>query len=96
MRFAKQLFKMHFEGEADVSCHDDLVRAGVAAGMAEQEVMQWLESDDGGVEVDEEARQARDSGVCSVPTFEINGKRLEGAEDVSAFYQVFADIKSAE
>lgn len=96
MRFAKELFRVHFEGDGDVSCHDELLRAGIAAGLVEEEVMEWLGGDVGGLEVDEEAKQARDSGVNSVPTFEINGRRLEGAEDVSAFYQVFTDIKSAE
>ncbi|KEQ99504.1 hypothetical protein AUEXF2481DRAFT_180699 [Aureobasidium subglaciale EXF-2481] len=50
----------------------------------------------GGEEVDREAGRARDSGVTSVPTFEINGKRLEGAEDPSAFYEMFAEIKARE
>jgi predicted DsbA family dithiol-disulfide isomerase len=95
MKLAKELFTMHFEGDTDVSCHDDLIEAGVAAGLDEEDVRAWLESDDGGVEVDEEAQRARDSGVSSVPTFEINGRRLEGAEDVSAFYRGFTEIKSA-
>jgi predicted DsbA family dithiol-disulfide isomerase len=94
MKLAKELFAMHFEGDTDVTCHDDLLKASVAAGLAREEAMQWLYSDNGGAEVDEEAQRARDSGVNSVPTFEINGTRLEGAEDPSAFYQVFADIKS--
>jgi predicted DsbA family dithiol-disulfide isomerase len=95
MKLAKQLFAMHFEGDTDVTCHDDLLEASIAAGLAENEAMEWLYSDNGGAEVDEEARRARNSGVSSVPTFEINGKRLEGAEDASAFYQAFADIKSS-
>ena len=96
MKLAKQLFAMHFEGDTDVTCHDDLLKAGIAAGLAESEVMEWLYSDNGGAEVDEEAQRASDSGVNSVPTFEINGKRLEGAEDASAFYQVFVDIKYSD
>jgi predicted DsbA family dithiol-disulfide isomerase len=95
MKLAKELFAMHFEGETDIACHDDLLKASTAAGLAREQAMQWLYSDNGGAEVDEEAQWARDLGVRSVPTFEINGKRLEGAEDTSAFYQVFADIKSS-
>lgn len=94
MKLAKELFAMHFEGVTDVTCHDDLLKASIAAGLVEQEVIEWLDSDNGGAEVDEEAQRARDSGVSSVLTFEVNGRRLEGAEDISAFYQVFADIKS--
>lgn len=95
MKLAKELFAMHFEGDTDVTCHDDLLKASIAAGLAREEAKEWLHSDNGGAEVDEEAQRARDSGVSSVPTFEINGTRLEGAEDPSAFYQVFADNKSS-
>jgi predicted DsbA family dithiol-disulfide isomerase len=94
MKLAKELFAMHFEGDTDVTCHGDLLQASIAAGLAEKEALEWLYSDNGGPEVDEEAQRARHSGVGSVPTFEINGKRLEGAEDPSAFYQILADIKS--
>jgi predicted DsbA family dithiol-disulfide isomerase len=95
MKLAKELFAIHFEGDTDITCHEDLLQASIAAGLAENEAMEWLYSDNGGPEVDEEAQRARHSGVSSVPTFEINGTRFEGAEDVSAFYQVFTDIKSA-
>ena len=58
-----------------------------------KEFVIWLECDNGGEEVDREAQKARESGVNSVPTFEINRKRLEGAEDASAFYEAFSEIK---
>jgi len=93
MKLAKELFKAHFEGDADITDHVVLIKAGIAAGMEEKVVVAWLESDNGGEEVDREAQKARESGVNSVPTFEINGKRLEGAEDVSAFYEAFSEIK---
>lgn len=93
MKLAKELFRTHLEGDADVTDHEDLIKAGVAAGIEEEEVVIWLESDNGGEEVVREAQKARESGVNSVPTFEINRKRLEGAEDVSAFYEAFSEIK---
>ncbi|KAH0359425.1 DSBA oxidoreductase, partial [Aureobasidium melanogenum] len=96
MALAKELLRIHFEGEADVSSHDDLIGAGVAVGLARNEVKEWLESGNGGAEVDGEAQRARDSGVNSVPTFEINGRRLEGAEDPAAFYEMFTSIKTAD
>ncbi|THX62332.1 thioredoxin-like protein [Aureobasidium pullulans] len=95
MMLAKELFKAHFEGDADVTDHEDLIKACVAAGIEEEEVVVWLESDNGGEEVDREAQKARESGANSVPTFEINRKRLEGAEDVSAFYEAFGEIKGS-
>ncbi|KAG9654428.1 DSBA oxidoreductase, partial [Aureobasidium melanogenum] len=96
MALAKELFRVHFEGDADVSSHDDLIEAGVAVGLVRDEVKEWLESGNGGAEVDDEAQRARDAGVNSVPTFEINGRRLEGAEDPLAFYELFASIKAAD
>ncbi|KAI5206293.1 thioredoxin-like protein [Aureobasidium subglaciale] len=95
-RVVEEFFRDHFEGEGDVSLRCDLVKAGVAAGLEAEEVGAWLDGDEGGEEVDREAGRARDSGVTSVPTFEINGKRLEGAEDPSAFYEMFAEIKARE
>ncbi|KAI4715872.1 hypothetical protein E4T48_07945 [Aureobasidium sp. EXF-10727] len=96
MALAKELFSAHFEGVADVSCVADLTSAGVAAGIGESEVVGWLEGDDGGEEVDREAKRAREKGVTSVPTFEVDGRRLEGAEDASVFYEVFTEIKTRE
>ncbi|KAI4728353.1 thioredoxin-like protein, partial [Aureobasidium sp. EXF-10728] len=96
MGLAKELFSAHFEGDADVSCVAELTRAGVAAGIGEEEVVGWLESDDGGEEVDQEAKRAREKGVTSVPTFEVNGRKLEGAEDALVFYEVFTEIKTCE
>ncbi|KAG9578444.1 DSBA oxidoreductase, partial [Aureobasidium melanogenum] len=95
MALAKELFRVHFEGYADVSSHEDLIEAGVAVGLVRNEVKEWLESGNGGPEVDDEAQRARDSGTNSVPTFKINGRKLEGAEDPSAFYELFASIKAA-
>ncbi|KAG9843983.1 DSBA oxidoreductase, partial [Aureobasidium melanogenum] len=96
MALAKELFRVHFEGDADVSSHDDLIEAGIAVGLAPEEMKEWLQSGNGGAEVDDEAQRARDSGINSVPTFEINGKRLEDAADPSVFYELFVGIKAAD
>lgn len=96
MALAKELFKVQFESDADVSSHDDLIEASVAVGLAREEVVEWLQRDIGKTEVDDDAQRARESGVNSVPTFEINGRRLGGAEDPSAFYELFTSIKAAE
>ncbi|KAI5269143.1 thioredoxin-like protein [Aureobasidium subglaciale] len=95
-KVVEELFRNHFEGEGDMSSRRDLIKAGVAAGLDGDEVGAWLDGDEGGEEVDREAQGARDSGVTSVPTFEINGDRLEGAEDPSAFYEMFAETKARE
>lgn len=79
-----------------MSSHDDLIEAGVTVGLVGEEMKEWLDCGNGGPEVDDEAQRARDSGVNSVPTFEINDRRLGGAEDPSAFYELFASIKVAD
>lgn len=90
------IFEAHFEHDADITSHSDLVKAAVAAGMAEEGVAALLRSDEGATEIDESAARARKSGVSSVPTIEINGYRIEGAEDASAFYEALVNAKNEQ
>ena len=65
------------------------------AGLAEQEVDDWLASDRGGTEVDQEVTDARHNFISGVPNFTIQGKYVvEGAQDASEFIEVFEEIKS--
>lgn len=91
----EKLFEWHFERDGDITSHDMLTRAAVAAGLQETQVRNFLLSEDGGDEVDMFAEKSRQSGVSSVPTVYINGQRLEGAEDVSDFYQAFTTASEA-
>nr|POE77604.1 hypothetical protein CFP56_09251 [Quercus suber] len=89
----EQLFHDHFEKAADPSLHADLMEAATAAGMAHDEVVKVLQSDAWGKEVDELEKESRALGLTSVPTFNISGKIIEGAEDPSEFYEAFVEAR---
>ena len=82
-----------FETDGDFTSHADLLQAAVVAGFSEEKAEAVLGSDQYGEIVDELATQARQDGVSSVPTYEFNGERIEGAEDASVFYEAFVKAK---
>ena len=89
----EEIFKAHFEHDADITLHEDLTNMAVSAGLERAEIVAFLESGYLGDEVDHMASQARKAGVSSVPTIEINGRRFEGAQDVSEFYEALVQAK---
>lgn len=90
------IFQAHFEGDADITSHTDLAKAAVAAGLDEDAASALLRGNDHGDEVDELAAQAREQGICSVPTIEIAGQRIKGAEEASEFYEALVRVKEGE
>lgn len=91
----ESLFNGYFESEEDITSKDMLLKRGVKAGLDEKEVKEWLASDKGGEEVDKEVKQAKQRYISGVPHFVINGvAEIEGAEEPSAFLQVFGAIKA--
>ncbi|KAF1820051.1 DSBA oxidoreductase [Dissoconium aciculare CBS 342.82] len=94
-RVVENLFHDLFEGSSDISSRQDLARAAVAAGLDGDEVAAFLETDEEGPEADELAAQARLDGVRHVPTFEINGFRVEGADDPSEFFEILVKAREA-
>ena len=88
-----EIFRAHFEHDADITSRADLTEMAVSAGLEESEVLDLLGSEKGGDEVDELAQQAKKMGVSGVPTVEINGQTIVGAEDVSEFYETFVRLK---
>lgn len=96
-RVIEELFKSYFEREGDITSHDVLRRAGVSAGLPEEEVERWLESDKGGQEVDKEVMEAQMRAVSGVPNFTLQGKyEIGGAQDPEAFVTVFERLKEME
>jgi predicted DsbA family dithiol-disulfide isomerase len=92
-RVIEELFKAYFENEKDITSQEILIQAGVDAGLAKAEVQDWLYNDKGGPAVDREVQQAKSNFISGVPFFTINGKyHLEGAEDPSAFVEIFEKI----
>ncbi|KAI9813304.1 MAG: hypothetical protein M1827_004246 [Pycnora praestabilis] len=96
-RVVEELFKAYFENEKDITSHKVLYDAGVKAGLTETEVKEWLESDKGGRQVDEEVREAQMSNIHGVPNFTIQGKyEIGGAQEPTAFVQIFERVKANE
>ena len=95
-RVVERLFQSYFEQNGDITNRDELKKAGVEAGLDEVEVKGWLESDKGGAQVDQEAKLAKKTIGSGVPHFVIQGDySVDGAQDPSAFLEIFDQIKSA-
>jgi predicted DsbA family dithiol-disulfide isomerase len=96
-RVVEELFEAYFEKEQDITSMEVLKNAGVKAGLEEKEVMEWLNSDKGGKEVDEEVMEARMQQISGVPNFTINDRYdIGGAQDPQVFLSTFEKIKAGE
>jgi predicted DsbA family dithiol-disulfide isomerase len=89
------LFYDLFEKSGDMSSRKDLVEAAMSAGLDGGEVTAFLDTDEGGQEVDELAAQSRVDGVRLIPTMIINGIRIEGAEDTAEFFDILVKAREA-
>jgi len=96
-KVVEALFAAYFENEQDITQKDILLKAATQAGIERAEAEKWLGSDDGGKEVDAEVREAQEQGISGVPHFTINGRfEVEGAQDSSAFVQLFERVAKIE
>ena len=97
-RVVQELFTRYFEQEQDISDIRILREAGAKAGLGEEsEIQAWLESDEGGKEVDNEVHEAQRKGVTGVPHFTIQGKyEISGAQDPEGFARIFEQIKAKD
>jgi len=96
-RFVADLLAAYHEDEADITSHAVLTSIAIKAGIEEKEVREWLESDAGGKEVDQEVRNAQQKQISGVPNFTIQGKyEVGGAQDSGVFLRLFEGIRAAE
>jgi predicted DsbA family dithiol-disulfide isomerase len=96
-KVVEALFTSYFENEGDITSKDVLLSAAKKAGLDEAEAKQWLESDDGGKQVDEEVREAQERMISGVPHFTLNERfEVQGAQDSSAFVRLFERLKKIE
>ena len=92
-----RLYKVYFEASADITDRKMLCEVGVASGLDAKVVADWMESDQGGKEVNEQAKAAREGGGSGVPRYVIQDVyAVDGADDPSAFLEVFDQIKRKE
>ncbi|KAF6807334.1 hypothetical protein CPLU01_15807 [Colletotrichum plurivorum] len=96
------LFEAYHELERDISDKKVLRDVAVSAGIDAVEVEEFLASDTGTDEVNEEEKRIREvAGGSGVPTFVIQdahrlAHRLEGAQNPSEIYEVFVKVNEAE
>jgi len=92
-----RLFEAYFEQNGDITDRAMLREIGVAAGLEAKVVKDWLESDQGGEEVDKQAKAAREGSGSGVPCHVIQGMyNIDGADDPAAFSEDFHKVKSKE
>lgn len=92
-----RLFEAYFEQNGDITDRAMLREIGVAAGLEAKVVKDWLESDQGGEEVDKQAKAAREGSGSGVPYYVIQGMyNIDGADDPAAFSEVFHKVESKE
>ncbi|KAL7947578.1 thioredoxin-like protein [Trichoderma barbatum] len=92
-----EIMKIFFEEGGDITSIKDLVKAAERGGLDANEAREWLLSENGQNEVEEEVNEAIKLGVTAVPTFIINDKyRVEGAQSVAEFIKQFARAKAGE
>ena len=93
---AEKLFESHFTKGESVANAEVLTRLAASAGMSEERVREYLNSDDGVQEVLEDITRARRIGVQAVPTFVFDGARaIQGAQPASVFLQQFEELLSS-
>ena len=96
-RVAEKLFRAYFEDEKNITDPRVLLEAGVEAGLDREAVKKFLDSEEGGAEVDSEAKVASRRLVTGVPYFSIQGKySVEGADEPETFLEVFEQVKEDE
>jgi predicted DsbA family dithiol-disulfide isomerase len=94
-RVVKEIMRSYFELDGDITSRDMLVDAAARAGLDRDEAKQWLESENGDVEVDREVFEAYKMGIRGVPHFVINGKyHVNGAREVPEFLEQFSKAKA--
>ncbi|KAH6969904.1 hypothetical protein HG530_012177 [Fusarium avenaceum] len=99
MEVALQIMRMYFLEGGDITSKEDLAGAAEKAGVDRNMAREWLEGNDGGVEVDAEVLEMQRMGVKGVPRYIINGEfTVDGAEDVGDILEklVLARDEAAE
>ncbi|KAF4469450.1 DSBA-like thioredoxin domain [Fusarium albosuccineum] len=89
------IFQAHHELEKDITDKQVLLEISVNAGVSAEAVDEYLDSDEEAEHVDQEAKENKEYLPGSgVPTFEIQGERLDGQPDAEDFMAAF--IKARE
>lgn len=95
-QMVEALYKAYFTDGVDLSRKENLVKVAVSAGMEEEKVRLFLDSDTGAVAVEIAEKELQQLGISGVPFFIINNKYgISGAQPVEAFVKTFDDVNVA-
>ena len=93
----ERLLSAYFTRGLHVGDTTVLVAEAVAAGLDEDDVRRFLDSDDGRVEVEQHLAFAAEAGITAVPTYVIDGRwSIPGAQDPDVFVQVLRRLAATE
>lgn len=96
-KLADEVFKSFFEMEENITSIEMLSRAAGRAGMDEVAVKDWLQSDQGRNEVEQEVRGVMQAGIRSVPNITLQKNyRVGSGIDPEGFVELFENIREAE
>ena len=93
LSLAVSLFEAYFAAGKDFSNDQTLIDLGVACGLDQTDLKDFLASDMAKEEVLAEENMYRNAGISAVPTFIINDKyMIQGAQPPSAFLEAFEQL----
>ena len=93
----ERLLSAYFTRSLHVGDITVLVAEAVAAGLDEDDVRQFLDSDEGRVEVEQQLAFAAEAGITAVPTYVIDRRwSIPGAQDPDVFVQVLRRLAATE
>lgn len=91
------IMRAFHEEERDVADRGVLREIATAAGMKSEDIDEAFASEDVGKVVDEQAEKYRALiNGAGVPTYYINGQRVDGSQDPGDWYELFVKIKEGE
>lgn len=91
------LHAAHFTEGRDIGSTDELTAIGVAAGLDEPALRDFLDSDEGRDKVRAAIEEAYSLGITAVPTFVFAGKyAVSGAQEPETLLQVLHEVQRRE
>lgn len=96
-KLADKLFEAYFSKGENVGDAEVLARLASEVGLDRDRVADYLASDEGTREVQDEIERAQRIGVQAVPTFVFDGEyALQGAQPPAAFLEMMAELYQPE